>query len=161
MTNNSLYSTNFFWDFGNGNTDYSNSVNDSISSLYGTNGLYDIALVSFNGICSDTSFYQVNVIENETSDSISVVLIPNFLTPNNDNVNDYFGIFTNVSYSGKIQILNRWGNVVFENDFVSDESNFTPLWDGSQSSEGVYFYKIMLFDEKFNEQFSGYFHLIR
>jgi gliding motility-associated-like protein len=67
--------------------------------------------------------------------------IPNVLTPNGDNVNDGFYVTAEGLSDFNIQILNRWGNLVFESDDLNE------VWDGrnlsqNECSEGVYFYII-------------------
>lgn len=67
--------------------------------------------------------------------------IPNILTPNGDNVNDFFYVTSTGLTDYHIQILNRWGNLVFESNNVNAQ------WDGTNlnqqdCSDGVYFYII-------------------
>jgi len=67
--------------------------------------------------------------------------IPNVLTPNGDNVNDGFYVTSTGLTDFNIQILNRWGNLVFESDDVNE------VWDGTnlnlkECTDGVYFYII-------------------
>lgn len=87
--------------------------------------------------------------------------MPNVFTPNNDGVNDFFkpAIFKGMK-SGNMIVLNRWGQVVFETDDVSNG------WDGRYKNkpvtDGVYFYKIQyttIFDE--TEIKHGSFSLFR
>ena len=59
------------------------------------------------------------------------VYIPNVFTPNNDGPNDMFTIFTNEEVEEVVilQIFDRWGNMVFENqEFPPNEPNYG--WDG-------------------------------
>ncbi len=73
--------------------------------------------------------------------------MPNIFTPNGDGVNDDFEPLILLGISNlKIEILNRWGNLVYSNHSVN---NFR--WDGltienEMCSEGVYFYKIVCSD---------------
>lgn len=67
--------------------------------------------------------------------------IPNVLTPNGDNVNDEFYVVSNGLTEYHIQILNRWGNPIFESDDVNEP------WTGhdlnqNECTDGVYFYII-------------------
>jgi hypothetical protein len=79
--------------------------------------------------------------EPEPDDSAPVIIAPNVFTPKNgDEVNNtYFLRNQNISYL-KLIILNRWGNVVFEGE-SSDLLNNNPSWDGTNATEGVYFYR--------------------
>jgi gliding motility-associated-like protein len=59
------------------------------------------------------------------------VYIPNVFTPNNDGPNDMFTIFANEEVEEVVilQIFDRWGNMVFENqEFPPNEPNYG--WDG-------------------------------
>jgi gliding motility-associated-like protein len=62
------------------------------------------------------------------------VIIPNVLTPNNDNKNDLFVIKNLMEWDNRsITIMNRWGQVVYQNpDYKND-------WDGGKVADGVYF----------------------
>src|SRR5690554_7658256 len=67
--------------------------------------------------------------------------IPNVLTPNGDNVNDEFYVVSNGLTEYHIQILNRWGNPIFESDDVNEP------WTGhdlnqNECTDRVYFYII-------------------
>ncbi|MBW7867186.1 MAG: gliding motility-associated C-terminal domain-containing protein [Brumimicrobium sp.] len=69
------------------------------------------------------------------------LIIPNVLTPNGDGLNDGFYVTTYGLSEYKIQIINRWGNLVYE----SEDPN--GVWDGKTPSsqdctEGVYFYTL-------------------
>jgi gliding motility-associated-like protein len=93
--------------------------------------------------------------EPEPDDSAPVLIAPNVFTPKNgDEVNNtYFLRNQNISYL-KLIILNRWGNVVFEGE-SSDLLNNNPSWDGTNATEGVYFYRYEARDN--NEQpFEGH-----
>jgi gliding motility-associated-like protein len=93
-------------------------------------------------------------------DDISLIEIPfiadfpNVFTPNNDGVNDSW---TPTIISGgdwKIDILNRWGNLIA----TLDQNN--PSWTTPQETDGVYFYRFYSKDLP-NESRSGFIHLIR
>jgi gliding motility-associated-like protein len=94
------------------------------------------------------------------SDEIRVIVvnltIPTGFSPNADNINDTFTIPELDAYKAKLQVFNRWGDLVFEsNDYQND-------WDGTCKSgfclgsgplpEGTYFYTI----EIENIQFDGF-----
>lgn len=87
--------------------------------------------------------------------------MPNVFTPNGDGVND---IFKPIKFKGmnqgKMIILNRWGNTVFETNDITNG------WDGTYNStpctEGVYYWKVVytdIFEETKTEH--GFFTLIR
>lgn len=92
--------------------------------------------------------------------------IPNVFTPNNDGVNDYFGITINSALPARVVLLNRWGNVIREEDLITKEGEFTELWDGKinqiEATSGVYFYKLEV-DSPSGEvvEYTGFFNLFR
>ena len=68
------------------------------------------------------------------------VVVPNIITPNGDNTNDYFVIRNNSDYDKiSLQIYNRWGNLIYESDDYQDDWNGLDL-EGNPVVEGVYFY---------------------
>ncbi len=119
----------------------------------------------FNSVINDTLFFQETTAFPDFGygyyfiDSVSVVeldiiegcdyAIPNIFTPNNDGSNDIWEF--NSSTESHLEIFNRWGNSVY----LGDGGAF--VWDGSNCSDGVYFYNF--FSEKYNK--TGYIHLVR
>jgi gliding motility-associated-like protein len=158
-TNASTNATNYLWSWAN-----ETSTDTHPGFMLDTSGTYTVTLIAFNNFpeCADTFSVQVVVY-----DSLHVV-IPNVFTPNNDQSNDFFGITTNVTTSGTVVILNRWGNVMLEHSFSTQPHLFTPLWDGKEATEGVYFYSVRMIPEVSgqgaeNEEFeySGFVTLVR
>ncbi len=84
--------------------------------------------------------------------------VPNVITPNGDGVNDYLAMPTKLDecFTYKILITNRWGNIVYEMD------SQTSIFDGhnkngSELTEGVYFYQVVSDDFDCNDpQFKGF-----
>jgi hypothetical protein len=60
-------------------------------------------------------------------------VLPNIVTPNNDNVNDYIDFGTNGFSALQLEIYNRWGRKVFESS--SPSCTWKPTED-----DGTYFY---------------------
>jgi gliding motility-associated-like protein len=158
-TNASTNATNYLWSWAN-----ETSTDTHPGFMLDTSGTYTVTLVAYNNFpeCADTFSVQVVVY-----DSLHVV-IPNVFTPNNDHSNDFFGITTNVPTSGTVVILNRWGNVMLAHSFSTQPHLFTPLWDGKEATEGVYFYRVRMITEfsgqgAENEEFeySGFVTLVR
>jgi hypothetical protein len=86
----------------------------------------------------------------EPEDAAPIIIAPNVFTPENgdETNNAYFLSLQNISYL-KLIIVNRWGNVVFEEE-SSDLLNNNPSWDGKNAKDGVYFYRYEARDN--NEQ---------
>lgn len=87
--------------------------------------------------------------------------MPNVFTPNNDGINDFFKpISFKGMKQGKMTILNRWGQTVFETEDILNG------WDGlhinQQCTDGVYYWIVTytdIFDETKTE--TGFLTLIR
>ena len=97
------------------------------------------------------------------------VVAPNVITANGDGINDLFIVKNLEDYDRiSLQILNRWGNVVYENE------NYQNNWDGRDKGgnelvEGVYYYLVVPESEKYpyNEiertkyTIHGFVHIVR
>lgn len=92
-------------------------------------------------------------------------IIYNFVSANNDGVNDTFTIdgLRNVFFDFNLEIYNRWGQLVWLGN------NTTPDWDGkatkgiiinsSEITNGTYFYSLELNDKDYPQPFYGYLFL--
>lgn len=104
-----------------------------------------------------------------STDSVAVLKscyidIPNAFTPNGDGINDFF--FPRVLLSEKLtgfrmQVFNRWGQVVFETNRIDGRG-----WDGKfndvDQPQGVYIYLIDAeIDRRISEQYRGNVTLLR
>ncbi len=122
----------FYWNFGNGETLESNDLNVFIS--YDKPGEYTIQLIAWNGVCSDTSYYNITILPFPPP----LLTVPNIFSPNEDNTNDFLIVDSKFIKEFKMIILNRWGNEIFQFNNVNDK------WDGKQNgqalNDGVYFY---------------------
>jgi gliding motility-associated-like protein len=129
--------------------------NDSILNI--GIGNYPITVIDGNG-CSYTqtsSFIMTSGISN--------IFIPNVLTANNDLTNDLWKIQASCIDKMECQILNRWGNKIFEFDNLDAGWNGKTS-DGFQVEEGVYFYKVTFYyfgDDKEEGVFHGHITVIR
>jgi len=161
--NSSTNSTDFEWNFGNGNTTTTTDLSGQTETY--TTGTYLAYLVAHQGNCSDTAF--VTIVVTDPPIVIPPVIVPvdlsypNVFTPNGDQANDYFEFELLNIKSIHVDVLNRWGQVVFS----SDDLNFK--WDGTSTSsndvtEGVYTFIYTATgaqDEKLDGQ--GFVHLIK
>ncbi|MCU0429019.1 MAG: gliding motility-associated C-terminal domain-containing protein [Cytophagaceae bacterium] len=63
------------------------------------------------------------------------VFFPNLITPNQDKKNDVYEI-KGITKNWKLEIYNRWGDRVYQNN------SYDNTWDGTSLSDGIYFYLI-------------------
>ena len=80
-------------------------------------------------------FYSDSIlVENQC---VSEIYMPSAFTPNNDGLNDEFRVYSKAIILEKMQIFNRWGELIFESDELNDG------WNGEDAPSGVYNYKIL------------------
>ena len=161
FTNTTTNGTNYFWDFGDGNTTTSGTLS-GINHTYTAPGTYQVQLIANNNGCLDTTYYSITiqpVVPPMPIVPLSVE-IPNFFTPNGDNDNQLYQLLLEGDSTFTAVILNRWGEQVKE----LNEQN--PSWDGTfrdkNCPEGVYFiiYKVIGINQTTKEG-HGFLHLIR
>ncbi len=154
FTNESANGINYSWDFGNGlfalNSDLS-----SESTVYSTVGDFNVMLVASNLNCSDTAYLIVS------ASNVVTLEEPNVFSPNGDNDNDTFHLkMVNISEL-EMNVLNRWGEVIFTTTDVNIGWNgLNP--NGKEATAGVYTYIYSakgVNHEVFNG--TGFVHLVR
>lgn len=107
-------------------------ISDSnFSVTYDVPGSYTYCLEITDGYgCTDSICEVLNVVP-ATIENINVV------TPNNDGINDVlFFNYLDFYPNAQIQILNRWGQLIFESEDYQND------WNGALFTEGTYFYKL-------------------
>jgi gliding motility-associated-like protein len=139
LLNESIGASTYIWNFGDG---FANSTEVNPTHIFPSDqpGSYQITLIAISTFgCTDTT--QVNI---EVQDAV-IYYVPNTFTPDEDEHNPIFKpIFTSgfdpMDY--KMQIFDRWGEVVFETHDVEYG------WDGTYNGthglvkEGAYVWKI-------------------
>lgn len=149
FTNTSTLATSYVWDYGNGLTGNTSSL-VSTTSIYTEPGFYTITLTAINGGCSDAESVIIEILAQPV-----IVNEPNVFTPDGDGINDLFFITTLNVASMNLVIMNRWGNILY------DETNANPTWDGENHPDGVYYY--MYTATGINGEIlkgRGFFHLV-
>lgn len=153
FSNFSSDADSYIWDFGDGNTQPTNSLN-GVSHTYTTPGVYTVTLTASNGICYDVWTIEVEVIPP------MIVTPPNIFTPNGDGVNDEY--FVNVQYGEKFEaiVLNRWGNYI--TSFTHMNQGWNGMSNGAVLNDGVYYIKYKATDYAGHEiEGHTYFNLVR
>ena len=110
------------WNFGNGQQSWEQNP----VSAYSDTGSYVIELIVETPYgCFDTVSYTVQVEPNFTFH------IPNSFTPNGDGVNDYFFGIGEYIKNYRMEIYDRWGELIFLS------SNMEYSWDGRYKGKDV------------------------
>ncbi|MEQ8575932.1 MAG: gliding motility-associated C-terminal domain-containing protein, partial [Fulvivirga sp.] len=72
----------------------------------------------------------------------STLFIPNVITPNGDDINDYFVIrnldLVTANQGATLVITSRWGKQIYSSNNYTNENP----WGGDEAAEGLFFYKL-------------------
>ncbi len=107
----------------------------------GGNTTYTLLVTDLNG-CTASAI--TNVRTNTQRD----IYIPNIFSPNGDEINDVFQVFSGpgVRQLNSFQIYDRWGSLMWEGRNLMSSGEGSPGWDGRRNGQkvppGVYAYKI-------------------
>jgi gliding motility-associated-like protein len=71
---------------------------------------------------------------------LPTIYVSNAFTPNNDNLNDGFGVKGIAINEFSIEIFNRWGEKLFQSDNIDEK--WVPTYMGNDVQEGIYLYLI-------------------
>lgn len=112
-----------------------------------TEGTYAISLeaIGFSG-CRDVFSRSVKF-----SSEIRV-RFPSAFSPNNDNLNEYFGPIADNLKDGQLYIWNRWGELIFSISGPPEVLKWNGTKDGTPVQEGVYVYKFIMTDIRGQQQ---------
>lgn len=98
-------------------------------------GVYNVEVD--NGFCSTTDDVEIDLA---TGLSYPESLIPNVFSPNGDQFNETFKLDYDSFLTSSMQIYNRWGKLIYEDD--GGYINWDGTIEGTDVSQGVYFYII-------------------
>ena len=89
-----------------------------------------------NGFCNklDSSYLKILPV-------LYPMILPNIITPNNDNVNDYWDFGKYGLQDLEFIVFNRWGGQVYKTSTITDKWNGTNQ-QGQALSDGTYFWVI-------------------
>jgi gliding motility-associated-like protein len=107
---------------------------------------------SFNAVLEEAGEFELFYFvtnefgcENEFTTVITVnaeLFIPNIITPNNDGVNDAWVLGGDLNKIKSVNILNRWGKVVYASSGYSNSNPFKGEFNGTLLPDGTYFFVI-------------------
>jgi len=154
--------TNYHWDFGDG---VGTANSQSANYVYNSTGTYVVVVTAWNDLygCAVQDTLTIEVVDE------AVVKLPNVFTPNSDGTNDFFSADISGVKDMKVEVYNRWGNLVFDgsqNGLSSSPQTLT-LWDGkansgNMSADGVYYYVINAVGYDGNQYpFNGFIQILK
>lgn len=83
------------------------------------------------------------------------IFIPNIFTPNkSDDLNSTFFVRNLPDKGSRLSVSDRWGKEVFS----SNDYNPNTLWDGGETPDGVYFYRLQI---KSGKTYTGWVEILR
>ena len=106
-------------------------------------GKYWVTVSSLCGTASDT----IRFIKPEFPEPF----IPNVITPNEDNLNEYFVVGDDLK-GASIEIFNRWGRKVFS------DNSYKNNWNAKDMPTGIYYYVI---NKECAENYKGWISVVR
>ncbi|MEN8929348.1 MAG: PKD-like domain-containing protein [Flavobacteriales bacterium] len=160
FVNQSLFSSIYFWDFGDGQT----SIAQSPVNIYPEGAAaYRVKLYASNLIgCVDSTSKLITVFQD------IAIYVPNAFTPNKDMINQVFlPVLTDgfIEETYHLTIYNRWGELVFESR--DPEVGWDGLCGNDASDKGCpvgsYVWKLSIAVEKSSEMklYMGHVNLLR
>ena len=148
-------SDNFSWSPATGLQNL-NDPNPIASPETSTTYVWDIN----HGTCMTSDSVRINVVE-ESDVRCESLILPNAFTPNDDGINDKFGISNTfiIEQLNSFDIYDKWGSRLFSTDQISDN------WDGTfkdnEVNPGTFLYKISYTCKGENFFKSGSFILLK
>ncbi|MBL7939021.1 MAG: gliding motility-associated C-terminal domain-containing protein [Flavobacteriales bacterium] len=138
FVNTSSDAMRYFWNIA----DLASSTETNTSFTFSNKepGTYEVCMVAYNeNDCADSICYNVII------DDVLFTYIPNSFTPDGDDVNDVWGMSTNINVitDYEMMVFDRWGQLVYSTD------DPYKAWQGSYQNGGevlksdVYAFRIL------------------
>lgn len=121
------------WDFGDGTT----ATGSNLEHTYADTGTFTVLLtvIDVNGCEAQLPFDVISYPEIR-------VYIPNTFTPDGNGLNDFFRPYGEGYLNFDLQILDRWGSLLFET--FGTHRGWNGTFDGMPVKQGVYNYRAVL-----------------
>jgi gliding motility-associated-like protein len=136
FTNTSTGATSYMWNFGGLYQSYDANPSHNFSDA----GIYLVAMVAYNGSCSDTIYKVIECLPDFT------FYAPNTFTPNDDNLNDRFlpkgEGWKPETY--KLRVFDRWGEELFYTQRYDE--GWDGIYKGQLVKEDEYVWTVTLED---------------
>ena len=156
--NQSINASQFYWDFGNGNTSTQTSPVENISIIDESIEVF-LTAISEQG-CENTSSLILTLNENYD------LYVPNTFTPDADEHNQNWGpVFIQGfdKYNFRLLVFNRWGEVVWESRDADARWDGTYGFNHHKCPDGIYSWKIQYKQRNTDEKITktGHVTIIR
>jgi gliding motility-associated-like protein len=145
--------SSYHWNYGNGTI---LNAGDTTQTIYVNQGTYTASVIETSAAgCKDSAYIIILVSEGYS------IVIPNIITPNGDNTNDYFFVKHQGISALEMVIYDRWGLQMWQS------SSLNGTWDGRHGGkevpDGTYFYLIKATSSKANttKEYQGFITLIK
>lgn len=136
FTGTAAANANYIWQF-TGASAVTGSGSGIHQATWNVAGTYPYTLIVDDGSCPKLTITgEIDVVGCE-------IEIPNIFTPNGDNFNELFFIKGLESFPNtRVEIYNRWGNLIYETD------NYKNDWRATDAPDGVYYYIVIPTSDK-------------
>ncbi len=131
------------------------SNEESPSFFYSGSEPFKISLIAKHNNCSSSP---ITKIINPQTDIFTDTKIPNVFTPNNDGLNDCFGVNNLIGKYAEcfeLSIFNRWGSMVWST--TNPNGCWNGLTDNKPNASGTYYYILKVA----NSDYKGHLYLSR
>ena len=109
--------------------------------------VYEICDADIEGNIPKDGCDQATVYINYENPNEVTCYVPKGISPNGDGKNDYFEIecLESLNVSARLQVYNRWGQMVYANESYNNDWNGT--YDGKNLASGTYFFSLTVLGE--------------
>lgn len=132
--NNSSNTTSRIWNFGDGEMDYTDSL---MSHTFTQVGMYEVELIVFHGMCSDTVTQTIEVIN---TTGVEDLLLETGMTVYPNPTNGDFTVRFKNPFEGNINILDLMGR----NHLITDITKENQVYNISEMPKGVYLIEVVM-----------------
>ncbi len=163
QTRNSSQFVGETWDFGDSSIIRQPGISEVVKHRFEAPGQYRVALTLVDSIlpglyCTQTFTRLLEFVPSywESGRRGEIGFVPNIVTPNGDNRNDYLE-FVGVPVDGySLEVYNRWGKKVYS------QSPYNNSWVPKDIDRGVYFYRLKKVRSELpsKDEVTGWFEVI-
>lgn len=139
FANNTTGAIGYFWDFDFFGPDGTSILQSPCTVTFPDDSerKYNVKLTAINQYgCRDSIYKEVSILDG------FILYAPNTFSPNGDDINELFKVFTEGIVDYEIFIFDRWGEKIFHSTDPSDSWDGT--YNGVMSKTDAYVYRIIV-----------------